>query len=152
MSRRIFMTVLAGLTLAAAVATPSAAQNPPTAVAGGIYDSFGREKDPYNNLPPNQNRIVQIVPNRLGGLRFDVYDGSNRLVGTQLLVPKCNITYDGRLASYFQNFETVPARRGTPAEQVKFVFRINDPVGDYDVYFKLPGSPQTSEVLKRRDP
>ena len=32
------------------------------------------------------------------------------------------------------------------------VFRINDPVGDYDVYFKLPGSPQTSGVLKRRDP
>lgn len=152
MSRRNLMIVLVGLVLAATVATPSAAQNPPTSVAGGIYDSFGREKDPYNNLPPNVNRIVQIVPNRLGGLRFNVYDGARRLVGTTLLVPKCNITYDGQLASYFQNFETVPARRGAPVEQVRFVFRINDPVGDYDVYFKLPGSPQTSEVLKRRDP
>jgi hypothetical protein len=152
MSRRILMTVLATFALATTVTAPSSAQSPPTGIAAGTYDSFGRDKNSDNTLPPNLDRIVQIVPNRLGGLRFNVYNRALRLVGTQLLVPRCNITYDGQLASYYQNFETVPGRRGAPAEQVRFVFRINDPVGDYDVYFKLPGSPQTSEVLKRRDP
>ena len=152
MSRRIVLTVLASLTLVASVAAPSSAQSPPTGIAPGIYDSFGREKLPNNTLPANVDRIVQIVPNKVGGLRFNVYNRALRLLGTQLLVPTCGITYDAKIVSYFQNFETVPARRGDPAEKVTFVFRINDPVGDYDVYFKLPGSPQTSEVLKRRDP
>lgn len=60
------------------------------------------------------------------------------------------VSYDGRLASYYQNFETVPARKGIPAEEVTFVFRINDPIEDCDLYFRQPGGPLRSEVIKRR--
>lgn len=44
----------------------------------------------------------------------------------------------------------MPARKGIPAEEVTFVFRINDPIEDCDLYFRQPGGPLRSEVIKRR--
>jgi len=122
---------------------------PPPPPAGGVYDSFGRERGPDNRLPEN-DRVLKIEALKLGGLRLSVFDRNGVFKGARFLVRKCEVRYDGRLASYYQNFETVPARNGTPVEQVTFVFRINDPIGDYDVYFRQPGGQLTSELLKRR--
>jgi hypothetical protein len=149
MSSNRALLLIASTVLALGVATAAGAQAPPPPVAGGIYDSFGRVPGSDNRLPAN-DRILKIEALKLGGLRITVFDGKGRFVGSQFLVRKCEVSYDGQLASYYQNFETVPARKGTPVEQVTFVFRINDPVGDYDVYFRQPGGALTSEVIKRR--
>ena len=149
MSRTTLSIVLGIALLALGASTlPVHAQVPPP-VAGGVYDSFGRTPGEENRLPLN-DRVLKIDPLKLGGLRVTVFDRQGNQLATTLLVRKCEVRYDGRLASYYQNFETVPARRGIPVEQVTFVFRINDPVGDYDVYFRQPGGPLTSEVIKRR--
>jgi hypothetical protein len=149
MSRTTLSIVLGTALLAlGGAAVPADAQVPPP-VAGGIYDSFGREKNPDNTLPRN-DRVLKIERLKLGGLRVSVFDRNGKPLATTFLVQKCAVSYDGQLASYYQNFETVPPRRGIPVEQVTFVFRINDPIGDYDVYFRQPGGPLTSEVIKRR--
>jgi hypothetical protein len=150
MVRSFVVTLLASGALVLGIAASAAAQGaPPEGVVGGVYDSFGRTKDEYNRVPL-LDRVVEIAPNGLGGLRYVVRNRRGQLLGSALLVPKCKVTYDGRLATYFQNFETVPARKGDPAEKVSFYFRINDPIGDYDVYFQTPGGPLRSEILKLR--
>ncbi|MBY0276700.1 hypothetical protein K2Z84_15270 [Candidatus Binatia bacterium] len=147
MWRNLVSILLAGSLLS--VAAGAAAQSPPPPVQGGVYDSFGRQRGPDNVLPRN-DRVLQIQALQLGGLKISVFDTRGNLLGSQFLVRTCDVRYDGRLASYVQTFRTVPARRGTPVENVTFVFRINDPVGDYDVYFQQPGGPLRSEVIKRR--
>jgi hypothetical protein len=149
MSRNALLILLAGTALALSTATPARSQTPPPPVASGTYDSFGRDKGPDNRLPPNLDRVIKIERLSLGGLRFSLFDRNGNPRGSTVLVPKCGVTYDGRLASYFQTFQTTPGP-GTPVEKVTFVFRINDPIGDYDVYFQQGNGPLRSEVIKRR--
>lgn len=148
MSRHLVSSLLVAAALLLGDLATSGAQTPPP-VAAGTYDSFGREKNFDNTLPRN-DRVLKIETLSLGGLRISVFDLAGNLKGRSFLVRKCNVSYDGRLASYYQNFQTVPAQKGTPVEQVEFVFRINDPIGDYDVYFRQPNGTVTSEVIKRR--
>lgn len=152
MSRTIKLNLLASTALAVAlsVAAPAAAQvQVPKGVAGGAYDSYGRTIDPSNNNLPKLDRFVRITPNGLGGFRYVVRNKDGLLLESKLIVPKCLVSFDRGRNSYFQNFETVPPTRGGVVEQVTFYFRINDPVGDYDVYFQKPGGPLRSEVLLR---
>ena len=147
MSRNIKLSLFASaLAVALSIAAPAAAQVP-AGVAGGSYSSYGRLKDPSTNKLPKLDRFVQIIPNGLGGFRYVVRNRDNVIVQSSLIVPKCLVSYDQNRSSYFQNFETVPATRGGVVEQVTFYFRINDPSGDYDVYFQAPGGPLRSEVL-----
>jgi hypothetical protein len=152
MSHRTKLILLASLLLTVATSATALAQSPPQGVVVGTYNSYSRAKDGTSTLFPNLDRVVQIVPNRLGGLRFIVSDRNGNLLGSRLLVPTCQVTYDPKLASYFQRFQTRALRPGETVEQITVVFRINDPIGDYDFYFKPPNGPLTSEVLKRRDP
>lgn len=150
MSRNVQMSLLVSgaLVVALSLAAPAAAQVP-KGIAGGSYDSYGRTIDPSNNQIPKLDRFVQIIPNGLGGFRYVVRNGNNVVVESKLIVPKCLVSFDRGRSSYFQNFQTVPPTRGGVVEQVTFYFRINDPVGDYDVYFQKPGGPLRSEVLLR---
>lgn len=147
MSRNFKLSLLASaLAVALSVAAPAAAQVP-TGITGGFYNAYGRLKDPSTNELPKLDRFVQIIPNGLGGFRYIVRNRNNVIVQSSLIVPKCLVSYDRGRSSYFQNFETVPPTRGGVVEQVTFYFRINDPEGDYDVYFQAPGGPLRSEVL-----
>jgi len=150
MSRNVHLTLLASAALAVALSVAANAEaQVPKGVAGGSYDSYGRTIDPSNNNIPKLDRFVRIIPNGLGGFRYVVRNGNNQIVESKLIVPKCLVSFDRGRNSYFQNFQTVPPTRGGIVEQVTFYFRINDPVGDYDVYFQAPGGPLRSEVLLR---
>lgn len=85
--RNVMLSVLATTVLALGSPTAVCAQSPPPPVAGGIYDSFGREPGSDNRLPPN-DRSLKIEALGLGGLRISISDGKGVFEGSQFLVRK----------------------------------------------------------------
>jgi len=150
MSRKLTMTVLASAVLVLTASIQAGAQGqapPPYGLAPGVYDSFSRNKNPDNTLPPN-NRTGEIRKLQAGAIRLTSTNAGQPSI-SQLFISPCGFFYDGRLVSYVQNFVPPRGYKGT-IKEIKFVYRINDPIGDYDVYYTDVSGGTTSEVLKRR--
>lgn len=71
--------------------------------------------------------------------------------GSSTLVPTCDPAYDGRLAHWYQNFETTPTNPRTPREKLKFVYKNQNELGHYEIYYlDKDNKAYDSETLMRR--
>ncbi len=143
----IALAAAAGLALAVGH-RPALAQSTPPRFVSGTYDSWYRKTD-GSNLLVQTPRSVQLKVLKSGALMMTSYV-NNKLQGSQILVPTCEIRYDWQLTHWYRTFETSPADPKVPRERVKFAFRINQ-FGDYDVYYPQPGGQTLSEILVKQE-
>ena len=142
------LAILATIALLLANGTTAAAETPQ--ILSGRYDSYYRAAE-TGQILQNTRRLVVIDVLKLGIKVTSYLDG--KLQGSRFLVKKCNPTYDPKLGSYYQNFETTPSN-GSPVERVQFGFRTNASGnianGTYDVYYQQPDNSKLSEILDRQ--
>jgi hypothetical protein len=118
----------------------------PPRYESGTYDVWehGPSDDP---LLVKTGRVVELHVRKQTLQTTTYVDGRPRV--SRILVPDGPIQFDGKMARWYQDFETAPNDPKAIHERIRVLFR-NDALGAYDVQYRLRDNSWTTEVLVKR--